>query len=70
VKRGNSYFIVYMTYDVTVCVFLFISDMVDWIVQNLINTSRSHRGVTKKLRELGYNVLTKVSEVHIAVSQT
>jgi hypothetical protein len=52
-----------------VCVFPFISDMVDWIVQNLINTSRSHRGVRKKLCELGYNVSTKVSEVHTAVSQ-
>ena len=58
-----------MTCDVTVCLFLFISDMVDWIMQNLINTSRSHRGVRKKLRELGYNVLTKVSEVHIEVSR-
>jgi len=59
-----------MTRDVTVCIFLFISDMVDWIMQNLINTSRSHQGVKKKLRELGYNVLTKVSEVHIAVALT
>jgi len=59
-----------MTCDVTVCVFLFISDVVDWIMRNLINSSRSDRGVKKKLRELGYNVLTKVSEVHIAVCQT
>ena len=59
-----------MTRDVTVCIFPFISDMVDWIMQNLINTSRSHQGVKKKLRELGYNVLTKVSEVHIAVALT
>jgi len=70
VNKDNSYFIVYMTCDVTVCIFLFISDMVDWIMQNLINTSRSHQGVRKKLRELGYNVVTKVSDVHIAVSQT
>jgi hypothetical protein len=41
--------------------FVFVSDVVDWILQNLINTSRSHRGVSKKLRELGYNVGTKVS---------
>jgi len=59
-----------MTCDVTVCIFLFISDMVDWIMQNLINTSRSHQGVRKKLRELGYKVVTKVSDVHLAVSQT
>ena len=59
-----------MTCDVTVCIILFISDMVDWIMQNLINTSRSYRGVRKKLRELGYNVVNKVSDVHIAVSQT
>ncbi|PNF20163.1 hypothetical protein B7P43_G00608, partial [Cryptotermes secundus] len=36
-------------------------DVVDWILQNLINTSRSHRSLSKKLRELGYNVGTKRS---------
>ncbi|KAJ9574814.1 hypothetical protein L9F63_008013, partial [Diploptera punctata] len=37
------------------------TDVVDWIVQNLINTTRSHRGIAKKLRELGYEVATKVT---------
>ncbi|XP_069688768.1 protein timeless homolog [Periplaneta americana] len=36
-------------------------DVVDWILQNLINTSRSHRGVAKKLRELGYVVAKKTA---------
>jgi hypothetical protein len=41
--------------------FIFVSDVVEWILENLINTSRSQRGVKKKLRELGYDVGSKVS---------
>ncbi|KDR17447.1 Timeless-like protein, partial [Zootermopsis nevadensis] len=44
------------------------TDVVAWILQHLINDSRSHRSVSKKLRELGYNVVTKVS-LHCSFSE-
>jgi len=54
-----------MIRNFSVSLSLCISDVVDWILRNLISTSRSYRGVSKKLRELGYSVVTKVGVSYI-----